>query len=112
MFDNLHVNTPTEPVKLIGEGLYNLNVVKEIKVSTSYLGLDEKITGCRNEEPIETCTTRKYTESLLEQCGCLPFSIKEASRNVNFDFTNVCKFEIFSCYFSGENLQCRGNELY
>ena len=93
MFDNLHVNTPTEPVKLIGEGLYNLNVVKEIKVSTSYLGLDEKITGCRNEEPIETCTTRKYTESLLEQCGCLPFSLK-ASRNVKFlmsaDLKQVC----------------------
>ena len=104
MFELTSEFTPTEPVKLIGEGLYNLNVVKEIKVSTSYLGLDEKITGCRNEEPIEKCTTRKYIDSLLEQCGCFPFSIK-TSRNVKFNFTHVCRFEIFSCYLiSGENL--------
>ena len=33
----------TEPVRLIGEGNYNLNVLKEIDVTDSYLGLDQEV---------------------------------------------------------------------
>ena len=43
----------SEPLKLVGEGKYNLNAVKEIKVTDSYLGLDMKDKGCQNEEPQE-----------------------------------------------------------
>ena len=32
-----------EAVKLIGEGEYNLNALKEIKVTESYLGLDQDV---------------------------------------------------------------------
>ena len=66
----------TEPVTFYGEGRYNLNVVKEIKVSESYLGLGQDVTKCQNEEALEECTTRKYIDTLLQQCGCLPLKIK------------------------------------
>ena len=65
-----------EPVKLIGEGEYNLNVLKESIATTSYLGLDQNIRECQNEESLYNCTTRKYIDSLLDQCGCLPLNIK------------------------------------
>ena len=66
----------TEPVKLIGEGSYNLNDLKEIDVTDSYLGLDQEVRGCQNEEPQDHCRTRVHRDTLLEQCGCLPFNIR------------------------------------
>ena len=65
-----------EPVVLYGEGIYNLNVLKEIKVTDSYLGLDEKFKNCQNEESIHSCTTRHYIRNFLDHCGCLPKSIR------------------------------------
>ena len=71
-------------MKLIGEGIYNLNAVKEIKVTESYLGLDIKYRDCQSEEAIEECTTKHYIENLLRKCGCVPFQI-----TVSKDFQNV-----------------------
>ena len=62
-------------VKLIGEGEYNLDALKEIKVTDSYLGLDENVRGCQNKESLDNCKTKHYIETLLQKCGCLPFSI-------------------------------------
>ena len=61
---------------MIGDGEYNLNVLKEIRVTDSFLGLDEYIRGCQNEEPLDNCTTRQYIDSLMYQCGCLPYNIR------------------------------------
>ena len=65
----------SDPVELVGEGEYNLNVLKDIKVSDSYLGLDENIRGCQNKEPLYNCTSRFYRNAFLEYCGCLPPNI-------------------------------------
>ena len=63
-------------MKLIGEGEYNLDAIKETMVTESYLGLDQDVTGCQNQESIDSCKTRRHLETLLETCGCLPFNIK------------------------------------
>ena len=47
---------PSEPVVLVGEGEYNLNVLTDIKVTESYLGLDQNIRKCQNQEPYDNCT--------------------------------------------------------
>ena len=60
---------------MIGEGKYNLNALKEIKVTDSYLGLDKNVKGCQNEESLEECTTRQHMDTYLQQCGCLPIAI-------------------------------------
>ena len=62
-------------VKLIGEGEYNLNVLKEIRVTSDFLGLDQDDRKCQNEEPLINCTTRQYHHTLLKKCGCLPVNI-------------------------------------
>ena len=36
---------------LKGEGEYNLDVLEETVVTDSYLGLDQKIRDCQNDEP-------------------------------------------------------------
>ena len=60
---------------LIGEGEYNLNVLKEIEVTDSYLGLDQDVKECQNEEPFQNCTTRHYIDTIFGNCGCLPVNI-------------------------------------
>ena len=47
-----------EPVLLQGEGEYNLNVIKDVKVTESFLTLSEEDRGCQNSENIDDCTTR------------------------------------------------------
>ena len=64
-----------EPVVLIGEGLYNLNSLKEIQVTDSYLELDEDVRGCQTTKPYYNCTTRIYFDKMLQKCGCLPLPL-------------------------------------
>ena len=61
---------------LIGEGQYNIDAIKEIEVTDSFLGLDQNIRACQNNEPIYNCKTRHYLDTILEKCGCLPLSIR------------------------------------
>ena len=75
----------TEPVKLVGEGKYNLDAVKEITVTDSFLGMDMEDKGCQIEEPLHNCTTQHYIETFLDQCGCLPFYLRnEVISNLDF----------------------------
>ena len=72
----------SEPQKLLLEEKetqsiqYNINVVKDVKVTDSYLELDKSVRGCQNEESYEDCTTSYYIKTLLENCKCLPFNIR------------------------------------
>ena len=65
-----------EAVNLIGEGEYNLNVLKEIRVTESFLGLDQDVRQCQHKEPLNNCTTRQYLDTFLGECGCLPLNIR------------------------------------
>ena len=74
--NDLKLCTFIEEVKLIGEGEYNLNALKEVKATESFLGLDQEVRGCQNEESLHKCSTRKHIKNLIEQCGCLPFNMR------------------------------------
>ena len=67
---------------LIGEGQYNVDDLKEIKVTESYLGMDQDIKDCQNEEPFYNCTTRQYIHNILMECGCLPLNIRRSNNKV------------------------------
>ena len=62
-----------EQVVLVGEGEYNLNALKVIEVTESYIGMDN---GCQNGESLQDCATNHFVGKVLEQCGCLPFNIR------------------------------------
>ena len=70
-------------MKFIGEGQYNLDTLKVIEVTESYLGLDQDVSGCQNMESYHSCTTRKYIDSLLNQCGCLPINLKLSDKEAS-----------------------------
>ena len=65
----------SEPMKLYGEGQYNLNVVKEVAVTNSFMGFDTKIIGCQQLYDYEDCKTSHYLKSFLDNCKCLPFNL-------------------------------------
>ena len=65
-----------EPALLIGEGEYNLNVLKEIKVTESFIGMDKKISECQTEDSFYNCETRHYLEAILAKCKCLPVTMR------------------------------------
>ena len=73
-----------DPLKLIGEGEYNLNAVKEIKVTESSLGLGGAVLECQNTEDLHDCTTRHYIDAFMDSCRCLPFNIW-TSKNVLYN---------------------------
>ena len=62
-------------MQLTGAGDYNLNSIKLEEVTESFLGLDQDVRGCQNEEHYDECTTRQYIENMRGKCGCLPLSI-------------------------------------
>ena len=64
-----------DSVQLTGEGEYNLNIIKEERVTESFLGLNQDVRGCQNEEHYDECTTRQFIENMRGKCGCLPLSI-------------------------------------
>ena len=61
---------------LTGEGQYNLNILKEIDGTSSYIAMSQDIRGCQNQESVDKCSTRHYQEELRKNCGCLPLAIR------------------------------------
>ena len=52
---------------------YNLNVVKQVKVTEDFLAMDKADIKCQNHESFDECTTRLYLDELKSSCGCIPF---------------------------------------
>ena len=78
---------------MTGEGEYNLNIIKKEEVTESFLGMDQSVRGCQNEEHYDECTTRHYIENMRGKCGCLPLSI------ALFDQVNFFRYQsIYQSY--------------
>ena len=81
---------------LSGEGEYNLNILKEIEVTDSFYELDNGVKNCQSyngKGTYDICTTRYFREKMRLNCGCLPFSINNATIN-NKKVCGKCKILI------------------
>ena len=79
--------------------------MKEISVTDEFLTLDKTIINCQNEETLEDCKTRKYINTMVEQCKCLPFSIRTHDK-VTFFLKQLIKVEILGSLFN-----CRPTQM-
>ena len=77
----LSLNFFSEPLNLALDYVYNLNNVKEITTTNSFLSLDKASRKCQ-EESYDECTTRKYINLLRSKCQCLPFQLKTIDEKV------------------------------
>ena len=48
----------------------------EISVTDSFMELDENTRNCQNIETYDDCNTRVYLKNLIQECGCLPLSLR------------------------------------
>ena len=72
---------------MVGEGKYNL-VLRETRVTDSFLDFDLEARGCQNEEPVQNCTTRQHVDTIVENCKCLPLNI---NNNSKVNIWNLCR---------------------
>ena len=71
------------PVELVGDYMFNLNVLKEVNVTEDFLELNEEHRGCSKTEKMD-CITEGFKENILEECGCLPFKLRPSQSFVSF----------------------------
>ena len=57
-----------------------MNDLTDIQSTDSYVGLEKGVTECQTKEPLTNCTTRKYIETYLDQCKCLPLNIRRSRK--------------------------------
>ena len=69
--------------------MYNLNNVKDMKVTEDFLTLDEKIRNCQISETFLNCKTRKFMDRLRNQCDCLPFNLIKENEKVENHVTDL-----------------------
>ena len=67
------------PVILYGEGQYVMSDVKKIDATEAFLGIAESTRGCQNEITLEDCWMKKYLNSGMDRCKCIPYSFKNYS---------------------------------
>ena len=88
---------------LHGEGNYNLNVVKEMKVTDSFMGLPQGVKQCQNKEDYLDCKTEEYLEALVNTCMCLPFGLKY----FNDSNISICNATQMACARETKNLESK-----
>ena len=98
---------------MIGEGEHIINVLKEIEVTDSYLGIDLDFRKCQNKEPYYNCTTRTYIDTILSECGCLPFNIRMSNKVKDLIFFRMefTESSIFACILLGTSLLIKTNGM-
>ena len=64
-----------DPMKLEVEYTYNLHVLKEIRVTDSFLTLPEDVRNCQDQETFEECSPNRYVNHIVNKCKCLPFHL-------------------------------------
>ena len=66
----------SDPIHLELENRYNLNVLKEITASNSFLSLEKDVRKCQDVETFNECVTTKFIHDLKSMCKCLPLDLR------------------------------------
>ena len=74
--------TLSAPLRVYGRGKYILSSVMEINGTKKYLTSAEKKRECQNKESQETCLARQYLASGIEKCSCVPYKLRNYSKQV------------------------------
>ena len=75
---------------------YNLNTLKQIKVTEDFLSLKKDVRDCQNDESYDDCKTKEYMDTLWKTCKCLPFNIRQ-SNNVQLIYYSHGQKSVMFC---------------
>ena len=79
-----------DPIHLELENRYNLNVLKEITVSNSFLSMEKDVKKCQDVETFNDCVTTKFIRDLKSKCKCLPLNLR-LNMKVNIRLLGIFK---------------------
>ena len=65
-----------DPVEIFEEGQFNLNNLKEISVTESFMELDINARECQKKDIYDDCKTWLHIKNLGQECGCIPLSLR------------------------------------
>ena len=80
----------SDPIHLELENRYNLNVLKEITVSNSFLSIKKDVRKCQDVETFNECVTTKFLHDLKSKCKCLPLDLR-LNMKVNIELLGIFK---------------------
>ena len=63
------------PIRMHGEGSYQLTSVKDVQVTQEFLSLNIKDRKCQHDTTLDGCRTKMYLAKMRNICHCFPFSI-------------------------------------
>ena len=58
--------------------------MKYVKVTDSFLSLDENVIKCQNDKTFEQCLTQNYLESFMKKHKCLPIQVRLSTKVLQF----------------------------
>ena len=90
-----------EPLTVHGDGNYPLSSVKEIKVTDTFLGLEQRFKKCQTKESLGECTSALLLNKSIEMCGCVPFGLKTLTDG------NQESFKLFFLFINTLNSSCK-----
>ena len=64
-----------EPLRLVGDGDYNLNLLKEVSTTDDFLTLPLEKRKCQEITDFQSCFSNSSVNSLKKNCNCLPFNV-------------------------------------
>ena len=50
--------------------------VERNKSKRFLLDMDQDVIACQDVQPLDNCTTKHYMDTLLDECGCIPWNIR------------------------------------
>ena len=80
------------PVTRYGGGNFALKNLKEMKVTSSFLGLEEDIRKCGGRQTKVECINDYLMKESVGTCNCFPLNIKDFSQPGN-NVSNILQFE-------------------
>ena len=80
MFYNFHYSAP---VIRYGGGNFGLKNLKEIKVTSSFLGLEKVIRKCGGGQRTEECDEDFLMKEIVGSCNCVPLNLKDFNQPEN-----------------------------
>ena len=97
------MHTNSDPIYLKLENRYNLNVLKEITASKSFLSMEKDVRKCQDVETFSECVTTKFICDLKSKCKCLPLNLR-LTMKVDIKLLGI---HIYNSFF-----HCLGSSLY
>ena len=96
-------------MKHYGSGNLAITNIQEVRATQEFLGLEESVRDCQQDEEREECQEKMYLDKVQSVCGCTPLNFNDFSEDEVTLLTFRFHKNFFVCNILQGNL-CRSDE--